>query len=349
MANHHDLGYKLLFAHPELVRELLAVFTPLASVGTLDTTCFERINPSYVSDTMAARMDDLVWRVRVGEQWLYVYILLEFQSGIDRWMALRMQVYVGLLYQDLVKRHDIFPDGKLAPVFPLVFYNGSAAWNAHCELGALITPLPDGLQAFQPAQRYFLIDQQRLDPVQLARQHGLLSALFRFELAGLPDVLPEVLATLTAWASGEERQSLRRDVAEWIRHIVRRETGDADFIDALLDQRGDEMGARKFATWEAAIEDRGLQKGIQQGMQQGVQQGLPLLRRGLRSVLALRFGALPVEIDAIIDRAGYQALERWFERADSSASLADVFAPEAPSPMTPLGAQEEGQSAVGGP
>ena len=42
-----------------------------------------------------------LWRVRWGERWLYVYLLLEFQSTVDRLMAVRLLTYVGLLYQDL--------------------------------------------------------------------------------------------------------------------------------------------------------------------------------------------------------------------------------------------------------
>ena len=33
------------------------------------------------------------------EQWVWVYLLLEFQSEPDPWMALRMMVYMGLLSQ----------------------------------------------------------------------------------------------------------------------------------------------------------------------------------------------------------------------------------------------------------
>lgn len=68
MAGHHDLGYKLLFAHPELVRELVADFTPLASMSGLDTSAFERVNPAYISDRFSERQDDIVWRVRLGKQ-----------------------------------------------------------------------------------------------------------------------------------------------------------------------------------------------------------------------------------------------------------------------------------------
>jgi hypothetical protein len=49
---------------------------------------------------------------------------MEFQSQPDPWMAMRMLVYVGLLYQELIKSKHFTDRGKLPPVFPLVLYNG---------------------------------------------------------------------------------------------------------------------------------------------------------------------------------------------------------------------------------
>ncbi|NHZ62278.1 Rpn family recombination-promoting nuclease/putative transposase [Massilia genomosp. 1] len=72
----------------------------------------------------SARQGDLVWRVQLGDEFLYVDILLECQSGVDRSMALRMPTYVGLLCQDLVKRHELSPGLRLPPLLPLVLYNG---------------------------------------------------------------------------------------------------------------------------------------------------------------------------------------------------------------------------------
>ncbi|NHZ67265.1 Rpn family recombination-promoting nuclease/putative transposase, partial [Massilia genomosp. 1] len=100
-------------------------------------SAFERVNPAYVSERLSAREDDIVWRVRLGDEFLYVYILLECQSGVDRWMALRMQTYIGLLYQDLVKRHALSPGLLLPPVLPLVFYNGLPHWSASMDLAGL--------------------------------------------------------------------------------------------------------------------------------------------------------------------------------------------------------------------
>jgi predicted transposase YdaD len=91
MSGNHDLGYKQLFAHPELVRDLLAGFTSFACFRGLEPSAFERVNASYVSERVSERHGDMVWRVRLGEETIYVYLLLEFQSQAERWMALRMQ------------------------------------------------------------------------------------------------------------------------------------------------------------------------------------------------------------------------------------------------------------------
>jgi hypothetical protein len=45
-------------------------------------------------------------------------------------MAVRMMVYVGLLYQDLIRRGEILPDKHLPPVLPIVLYNGDCKWTA---------------------------------------------------------------------------------------------------------------------------------------------------------------------------------------------------------------------------
>jgi len=79
----HDSGYKLLFAHAAMVRDLLRGFVPGDWVRALDLTTLEGCSGSYVSDDLRDRADDLIWRLRWGEDWLYVYLLPECQSTID--------------------------------------------------------------------------------------------------------------------------------------------------------------------------------------------------------------------------------------------------------------------------
>ncbi len=40
-------------------------------------------------------------------------------------MAVRVMVYLGLLYQDLIKTKQLARTGRLPPVLPVVLYNGT--------------------------------------------------------------------------------------------------------------------------------------------------------------------------------------------------------------------------------
>jgi len=93
----HDTGYRLLFSHPRMVADLLRGFVREDWVGELDFSTLERVETQNVSDLLDDRRSDLVWRVRWGGRWLYLYLVLVFQSTNDPWMAVRLLTYVGLL------------------------------------------------------------------------------------------------------------------------------------------------------------------------------------------------------------------------------------------------------------
>ncbi len=103
MTHEHDSSYKYLFSAPEMVRDLIMGFVPDEWLHSLDYTTLERVDGSYITEDFRGRADDIVWRFRVGGEWTYLYLLIEFQSSVDKYMALRMMVYQGLLYQDLIR------------------------------------------------------------------------------------------------------------------------------------------------------------------------------------------------------------------------------------------------------
>ncbi|MBI5780301.1 MAG: Rpn family recombination-promoting nuclease/putative transposase, partial [Rhodocyclales bacterium] len=124
----HDASYKHLFSSPKVVQHLIEGFLPAAKrLGRLDFTTLEKVSASYVSDDLRERADDVIWRIKTDKDWLYLYFLIEFQSSIDPWMAVRLITYVGLLYQDLIKVGQI-TGRRLPPVLPVVFYTGEVRW-----------------------------------------------------------------------------------------------------------------------------------------------------------------------------------------------------------------------------
>ena len=74
-----------------MVRDLLHGFAARGWSGALDFASLTPVPASFVSDDLRQRHGDLVWRCRFrDDRWLYPVLLLEFQSGVDRAMAVRM-------------------------------------------------------------------------------------------------------------------------------------------------------------------------------------------------------------------------------------------------------------------
>ena len=218
MAEHNN-SYTLLFSHVEMVRDLLLGFVKEDWVRELDLTSLERSYNSYVSDNLKDRHDDVVWRVKWGREWLYVYILIEFQSTIDRYMPLRVLVYVGLLYQDLIRQKQLGPSGKLPPVLPVALYNGNRRWNASLEMSNLIERVPGALCRYRPEFRFMLLDEGAYVDEDLKPLRNLVSALFRLENSRDPERIEEIVTALLEWLAAPEQASLRRAFTVWFNPI----------------------------------------------------------------------------------------------------------------------------------
>ena len=94
----NDSSYKLLFSSPEVVRDLIMGFIPDDWLHSLDYTTLEKAPGSYITDDFRQRADDVIWRVKADGQWVYLYLLIEFQSESDPWMPVRMVVSVSSVY-----------------------------------------------------------------------------------------------------------------------------------------------------------------------------------------------------------------------------------------------------------
>ncbi|MDR1946547.1 MAG: Rpn family recombination-promoting nuclease/putative transposase, partial [Desulfovibrio sp.] len=122
----------------------------------------------------------MIWRIRCRDEWFYIYLLIEFQSSVDPWMAVRIMTYIGLLYQDIIKSGQIKGGDMLPPVFPLVLYNGREKWTARTDVAELIAPVSSSLDRYRPSLRYFLLDEGRISDEKLD-MNSLAACLIRIE------------------------------------------------------------------------------------------------------------------------------------------------------------------------
>jgi hypothetical protein len=307
----HDHSYKLLFSHPEMVADLIRGFVREEWVEHLDFSSLEKVSGSYIADDLREREDDVIWRVRWGQEWLYVYLLIEFQSTVDRFMAVRILAYLGLLYQDLIRMGQLSSAGRLPPVLPIVLYNGNRRWDAPVEVADLIVPAPKGLDAYSPRLKYLLLDEGSFADSELEPLRNLVAVLFRLENSLVIDDVKRVLPVLVSWLESPEQTSLRRAFTVWLKRVFLPGRMPGVEFGSINDlQEVQSMLAERVTEWTEQWERQGILKG----------EAIFLLR-----MLESRFGPLDDVYRNRILEADSETLLQWGERVLSAPSAAQLF------------------------
>lgn len=176
----HDSAYKRLLSQPTILRQILQTCIEEDWLFQLDFERLERIDKSFISKKYRKVEADLVFKIpfKESEQIVYLYILLEAQSTVPRFMALRMAHYISSFWMDFVHSH---PKAiLLPPIFPVVLYNGDEKWTASTKLADLIDPYPD-FGNYRLGLEYFKIAENEYDREWLLKQNNLATTLFLAE------------------------------------------------------------------------------------------------------------------------------------------------------------------------
>lgn len=257
-----------------MVQELFQTFVRESWVAQLDFSTLVKVGGSYVTDDLRDREDDVIWKVRIGESWIYLYILLEFQSSVDRFMAVRLLTYTGLLYQDLIKSGQIKGKQKLPPVFPLVLYNGEKRWNAATSIADLINAVPPGLHRYLPQYRYLVIDEGSYHEQELTELKNLVAALFQLEHSQEPESVLKLISHLNDWLQTPETNDLRRSFVIWIKRVLLRDRmGDPDYETAQDLVEVQTMLENRVKQWQKQWMLEGEQVGKLEGFTEGERKG----------------------------------------------------------------------------
>ena len=280
----HDASYKSFFARRRTVADTLrGAGRDLAR--HLDLSTLQRMPASFVTERLGQRHADMLWRLRTADGgWAYLLVLLEFQSTIDRRMALRMTDYTVRILRGL-DASALGPAGEYPPILPIVVYNGERRWNAATDIGDLFPPVAKELLGYLPRHRYLVIDLQALDPSRLPLDN-VLAIIAKFEQASSPERLAELVTALPGWLEGTGETELASRFRVWVTLVLARRFGVAgrelerrirneEEADMTLMERARKWGEEREREWLA----KGRQEGIERGR-----------RELVRRLVARRFG-----------------------------------------------------------
>ena len=325
-----DSLYHRLFSIPCMVEMLVREFVPQTLAAGLDFSRLQRVNAKFHTGRPSARRreGDVIWRLptREGTDML---LLFEFQSRIDWWMAVRAQIYQGLLWQQVIDERKLKAGERLPPLLLLVLYNGLVRWKAPTQIRKLIALSRDSaLWPWQPQARYHLLDLSDFPGDELARRRSLAALLFRLERRPETEELKGLLGEVSGWFRRHpDQERLRYLFAELIcqayKELGQKPPASYDWLE-MKKMKSNFPTTVKTWVQQAAAEGRA--EGVVQGRSEGEARGrIESKAEDLVHLLVARFGALTPSLRTRIQRARLATLERWFKRAVAASDLRSVF------------------------
>ncbi len=312
----HDPVYRRIFNRAQIMEEILRRFVTGPWAAHLDFSTLAPVPADFIAKYLKKYEADVIWRVRYGpgnDDWCFVFVLMELQSSVQRFMALRLLGYVLRLCEALLDhgRHLAArrPRRLLPPVLAVVLYNGEKPWTAPLSLAKLFKEV-EGLTP--PDFRYVVLDVNRYKPEELRPVEDVTSGVFLMEQA---EDLTELQTALDELEDVVDDPGLAEDIASLVSDLAIKLELSAEEIPRV----------RTFEEARMSLLQRA-EKWTQQWMAEGEAKGQRLgMARTLKNLIQRRFGDLPAGIVDRIDRAEVDTIERWSYRVLDATSLEDVF------------------------
>ncbi len=328
MARRHDETYKLIFSQRAAVEELIRNFLGKGLANELDFDTLEPLPTNRISGGLVQRQMDLLCKVRFRDGWLYLLILLEFQSENDPFMALRILTYTCLTYEELIRRGEVRPGNKLPPLLPVAVYNGRPRWRAATDVAELIASVTEPPAQYLPSFRYLLLDLQRIGE-QDPKSRDLVTSLGIMEREPTPENLRRVMRGLIRRFQGSEFAELHKALRSWVAGAAEAwQIPEADLARMMSFTEDEEMYERAKELRDQVHRD-GVRQGLEQGLERGLEQGRIRERALLvRRFATRKFGAETAErLTRILeDRADADRLDEVVDAIIDCDSGAELFA-----------------------
>jgi hypothetical protein len=330
MPGPHDLFARYTFGHPERAAAELRAVLPAHVVSEMDWSSLRQESGSVVDPELRETESDLLFtaRLRTGCS-LLLYVLLEHQSSVDPWMALRMLRYV---VRQAERWRQAHPESTRLPVIiPLVMYHGvDGAWTAPRRVEDLFE-LPESEEERErwrvlvPRFAYLLDDLTAEREEALRARSGpplarLAWLVLRYGRTGeLARKLPDwtaLFAQVQAGPEGAEHLVVVIRYLLWVEKDAAVHAAARRVLHSVLDgQRAEEL----MGTWAEDMIERGVQKGLIQGR---LQERAEVV---LRILTARGVHADEVARQRILSCTDGVLLDRWLDRALNATTLSDVL------------------------
>ena len=273
----HDSGYKKLFSNKAIFQQLIETFVKEPWVKDLDFSEFEALPKSFLSDHYKETESDLICKLKLKGEDFYFFVLLEFQSTVDKFMAVRMLNYITSFWLDLTVQKP--QPEKLPPVFPVMLYNGKKKWTAPTKISELVYK-NDLLGNFAVNFEYLTILENEYSFKDLLKIKNIVSSLFLAETNFNVDLLAKELDVVL---KSENDKTAFNLFLNWFNQLFNHERITDENFNKIKEVFQNNEKAKSMLLESIRKQKQDWKKeGIQEGIQKGIQEGIRIERQKYR-------------------------------------------------------------------
>ena len=262
----YDGAYKLLFSHKSIFHQFLTRFVDKEIFKNLKVDDLQLINHSFVFDNFKRREADIIYRVKVEQQDMYIYVITEFQSRVDKSIPVRLLLYICMLY-DLMLRNG--HKGNLPIVFPIVLYTGTKPWTISNNINELITH--GLLLEHAPSFKYYCLEERSISEERAKQLKGVYAAITIANKQRDEASLREKIDVFLDLVQDDDREALRAFVS-YLTNIFENTLSDED-IEQINNPLKVKEGIMNLAERVEQKYLRRIEQGRKEGIEEGMQEG----------------------------------------------------------------------------
>lgn len=269
-----DKTWRKFFSHPDMLKELLEGYIAEEFIREINFEKIQKLNNTYINKKFKKRETDLIVKLLTykGVE-TYIYLLLEFQSTVDKYMALRLLNYITLFYQDLIDQGQV-KDKLLPAVFPVVLYTGEDKYTASLNIEELIEKPYEKLEKYIPKFQYYKValneSVEEIDE-EFRKVNNILAGVFKIVTAKGEEEIKETLKILRVRL--EKAPEIKKFINEWLGHLF-------NYKRFKLENIGEEGVEKMLVTYfkerDKKAKEEGMEEGREEIAKKSLQEGLSI-------------------------------------------------------------------------
>ena len=306
----NDKLLKATFSVPENARGFFENHLPADLTAVMDWGSLSLEPCTFVDPHLAGSQSDLLFRVKLRQSDVLLYLLFEHQSYEDPRMPLRLLSYILRIWERFSKHET--PSAKLPPVLPVVLAQGKRAWRTSPKLEDMIGIPPEFAETlipWQPRLVYKLLELARIPYGEIAGTAEGILTLRALKAEPVNELLGDEI-----WDESLLLSISESALEQWLRYVL-----NADLRVPELKNRIRKIRTQPLKTKTMTLAERLREEGKLEGKVEGQ---LQALRMTVLRALEIRCGVCPEGIrEAVEVLCDQEVLGRLLEAAIRANSL----------------------------